>query len=118
MHVFLKVKICSLAAEASIIRREERRWKPRWRSHQDQMFFRLKGHRTCDVRSEQRSALLAYGFLRGTPYLVIESKCYEEPNWGRVAKIVRKFGPLISETDAMKAVSEWSKVPLPVALAA
>jgi len=108
--VYLKVKVCSLAAEASIIRRMERRWKPRWKSHQDQTFFGLKSHRTCDVRREQRAALLAYGYLRGRPYRMIEFKCFEPPVWTRVCEIVRKYGPLASKEDVAKAVLDWSEI--------
>lgn len=108
--VYLKVKICSLAAEATIIRQMEHRWRPRWRSHQDQTFFGLRSHRTCDVRREQRAALLAYGYLRGRAYQAIEFKCDEAPNWTRVGEIVLKFGPFAKKEDVAKAVVEWSKV--------
>lgn len=108
--VYLQVKICSLAEEAKIIRRKERRWKPRWRSHQDQTFFGLKSHRTCDVRREQRAALLAYGYLRGRTYLAIERSCDEAPNWTRVCEIALKFGPLAKKEDLLKAIVEWSQL--------
>ena len=107
--VYLKVKICSLAAEATIIRRMEHRWKPRWKSHEDLTFFGLRSHRTCDVRREQRVALLAYGYLRGRPYQAIEFKCYEPPNWTRVFDMVRKYGPHATKEVVAKAVAEWSQ---------
>ena len=50
----------SLAAEAVIIRKEERRHKGSVRSS-------LHNHRVVDVRREARASLLAYAFLRGKP---------------------------------------------------
>jgi hypothetical protein len=108
---FLKIKICSLAAEATIIRKHERRAKPRWQRNGDDTFFRLKSHRTIDVRNEQRAALLAYGYLRGRPYRAIEANCTEWPNWTRVAELVRKYGPeLLSKERALQAVQDWRDV--------
>ena len=90
--VFLRVKIKSLAAEARIIRQEEGRFRDLWHHQQTGPFLGLKLHRTQDVRKEARSALLAYGFLRGVPYSKIEAKCWEAPDWFRIMQIVTKFG--------------------------
>lgn len=86
--VYLKIKIKSLAAEASMIRREEHLWKLRDR----ELFFGLRSHRTWDVRREARAALLAYGFLRGRPYKKIEAFTYDPPPFGRVVALVKKYG--------------------------
>ncbi len=82
----LKVKIKSLAVEAQIIRREERKA----RDHQTRE--ELHSHRVNDVRHEARCSLLAYAFLRGKSKVSVEpcSKC--APDWKRVGQIVRKFG--------------------------
>lgn len=83
----LKVKIKSLAAEAQIIRLEEKRSKPG-----SQQQCELHQHRVTDVRSEQRCALLAYAFLRGIPRNRCEAASKKQPDWDRVAKLVEKFG--------------------------
>lgn len=123
----LKVKIKSLAAEARDIRLEERRacgrrkakarrrdmgrgWKERdpayleFRGRDDVLRYELWKHRTTDVRGEQRSSLLAYAFLRGKPRAACEPKCATEPDWGRVLKLVEKFGEVLpTETKAQTA---------------
>jgi len=82
-RVFLKVKIKSLAAEARIIRREERRSRHREGLH---------NHRTTAVRKAARSALLAYGFLRGRAYRLMEATCHAKPAWSKVKNLVTQYG--------------------------
>ena len=114
---YLKVKIKSLAVEASIIRHEERKWlkSGRWLRKQEphpsskhslelntalNTWAGLSTHR-LDLRIEQRAALVAYGFLRSVPYRSIErephwlKKPYSKPgpNWNRVNDLVWKYGP-------------------------
>lgn len=101
---FLKIKIMSLAAEARIIRTEEKRWpgtapganlgSPRAGLHE---------HRITVVRPEARVALLAYGFLRGRRYRQIEAKALEAPNWGRVVALVNKYGAAKVTPDDIQA---------------
>jgi hypothetical protein len=117
----LKVKIKSLAAEARIIRQEERRALGRRKAKAkrrdmgrgfpepdpDYSVFlgrdldlhgRLRGHRLADVRREQRSSLLAYAFLRGRPLAAVEPKRGPEhewqaaARWKRVEELVKRFG--------------------------
>lgn len=87
-RLFLKVKIKSLAAEARIIRNEER--KPRnadWREG-------LHNHRIEIVRRVARHTLLAYGFLRGLSREQIEPHTKDPVrNWDAVAKMVNQYGP-------------------------
>lgn len=83
----LKVKIKSLAAEAKIIRFEERK---RPRGSYERMD--LAEHRRGIVRTAARETLLAYGFLRGRSYESMEAKCHEAPNWAAVKKMVEKYG--------------------------
>lgn len=67
----LKVKIKSLAAEAKIIRSEERKQKhyikaaPEYAHEHRPIRDSLQHHRTGIVRYEQRHSYLAYAFLRG-----------------------------------------------------
>lgn len=86
-RVYLKVKLKSLAAEAKIIRLEEKK-----NSH-----FRvgLAEHRRGIVRFEARHTLLAYGFLRGRSYEQLEPGAREKnnhPTWDRVREMVKKYG--------------------------
>lgn len=105
---FLKIKIMSLAAEARIIRAEERKWP---RAGMAGMRFQLASHRRFDVRSEARSAQLAYGFLRGRAYRRMEAKCWDLPNYVRIAEIVRKFGKLrLDPAPHQQIIKDWMAV--------
>lgn len=66
----LKIKAKHLAAEAKIIRKEEKNWRG-----DDRAFFR--DHRVTTVRNEARATHLAVAFLRGVPYNVLEQKCHD-----------------------------------------
>ena len=89
MFEYLKVKIISLADEARTIRREEKKAKA---DGETELLIGLMDHRKGPVRYEARSSLLAYGYLRGIPYRVMERKCREEPDWKRVIGLAKKFG--------------------------
>lgn len=95
----LKVKVKSLAQEARIIRLEERRAllvghpeKARGKYRDDGLYFSLREHRVRDVRSEQRSSLIAYAFLRGKDYRQCEPKATKTVDVGRVKQLIEKFG--------------------------
>jgi hypothetical protein len=81
----LKIKIKSLAAEAVIIRQEERRSRGSTRNS-------LHHHRTRIVRPEARASLLAYAYLRDRwPLIVVERQYSHSPDWANVKRIARKF---------------------------
>jgi hypothetical protein len=87
-RVMLKVKAKSLADEARIIRKEERRASPLLRGE-------LHLHRVSDVRSEARATHLAYGLIRGRSVERIErSQTRTPPLWLRVQTMVKKYGPV------------------------
>ena len=94
----VKVKICSLAAEARIMRGQERRRRKHLARREetvanDPVFWSLHNHRRLVVSREARSSLLAYGYMRGRAYSHMEAKCVaEEPNLARVAEILLKYG--------------------------
>jgi hypothetical protein len=102
----LRIKFKSLAEEARIIRREERRT---FGSLRDQMYC----HRIHVVRSEARITHLAYGFLRGRTLAQIESIRYTEPNWDRVVELIHRYGPLrgVTKDDVLAAVTKWRNEP-------
>lgn len=89
MIEYLRVKIKSLASEARIIRQEELQFPKGQRDNAT--YHGLHAHRTGIVRDEARASLLAYGYLRGMPYLRMEAKCYLEPDWAKVLKIASRF---------------------------
>lgn len=87
MLPYLKIKIKSLAAEAQIIRHEEKKY---WGGSALRTGLHL--HRVHEVRSECRSAGLAYGFLRGKhSYTAIEASTHTKPDWKRVEALVLKY---------------------------
>lgn len=127
MQEYLKVKIASLAEEARIIRKKERvalkdarRFEatgdPEGAVHRH-LFFGLRRHRTFDVRSEARHALLALAFLRGCPYRRVEQKAHVAPLSKSIARMLVKFGDFKTPEAALEAVNVWLEVP-PTALAA
>jgi hypothetical protein len=101
LPIYLKIKIKSLAAEAAIIRQEELKWHGTSSAR-----FNLHQHRVIDVRRESRAAQLAYGFLRGRAYRVMEAKAYDVPDWAKVQKIVERFC-LGDKRDAIQKFAEW-----------
>jgi len=108
----LKIKIKSLAAEARIIKEEERRWR-----YPHPMRESLRRHRRHDVRAEARHSLIAYGFLRGRRYAQIErpkeawvghERGSGPPDWNRVRDLVAKYGRL-DKREAAQRLAEWSE---------
>jgi hypothetical protein len=83
--IHLRIKIKSLAAEATIIRQEAQKTN-------GMVKYGLNFHRTSVVRYHARMNLLAYGFLRGRAYKDIEEKCDMPPNFKMVEDIAKKFG--------------------------
>lgn len=135
----LKVKLMSLAAEAKIIRREEQRAKRgyRWAKLERNFllqeneardgekvkeveekgrqytstFWSLRNHRKGVVAEAARSALLAYGFLRGRPYSALESRrTARGKEWNDAISSARsdasRFGGALFDEEKWKA---WVK---------
>jgi hypothetical protein len=106
----LKVKVKSLAAEAGIIRLEERR-AIGGKRRDDVLYASLRQHRVWDVRKEQRSSLLAYAFLRGRAYSACERPADDnKPDIDRVQSLVKKFGPVgvvWTKGTLERMVAEW-----------
>jgi hypothetical protein len=98
----LKIKLKTLAAEARIIRKEERKalkagrnglasdrndYERHYRAYES-----LREHRTGVVRSTARVNNIAYGFLRGQAYCDIENRTKSEVDLVAVLKLVKRFG--------------------------
>jgi hypothetical protein len=118
MKSYLKVKIKSLAEEATIIRHEERRVKRSLKWWLDQTavnvedgstvpenaqpaidsyrseYFGLHNHRTYEVRNESRASQLAYAFIQGYPYSRVEdpTKTRKAVPTFRIAELALKYG--------------------------
>lgn len=101
----LRVKLKSLAAEAQIIRREERRTHGQLRNE-------LHQHRVGVLRRTTRHTHLAYGFIRGRTLEQMEVNArkqieYPDPSrlidWALVQKMITRYGskgmtvPVVSE---------------------
>ena len=67
----LKIKGKSLAEEARIIRKEERKLPGPDRAE-------LRDHRVTTVRDAARATYLTIAYIRGKPYRSIEHKCHDE----------------------------------------
>ncbi len=107
MKSHLKVKVCSLSAEMTIIRKQEQKWKDRARRAREKLkgveyaeanFWSLRYHR-AGLKFEARATHLAYGFMRCIPYSAMERICYgplkgfgsTEPNWAKIEEMVDRF---------------------------
>ena len=111
MPTELKVKTKHLAAEARIIKHEERKLKQRQKKspHPRRQALRraLREHRIEVVRPHARSTHLAYGFLRGTRYRAIEDdRTRSTPNWPEIERMILKYGEADSRT-LKQAFAEW-----------
>lgn len=86
--IHLKVKIKTLAAEARVIKQEERKAKKRKKT---ELLMSLVEHRKGVVREEARMTLLAYGFLRGRSRKQIEQT--DRPvDWTKVKVMSQRYG--------------------------
>lgn len=106
MKSHLKIKIKSLAAEAQIIRHAERKLSKRRAKLVakqglearvqaiDEEHSSLYLHRINDVRTEQRSAQIAYSYLRGRHgYRAVEAgEPKSTPDLRRIVELVAKYG--------------------------
>tara|TARA_R110000803_G_scaffold210841_1_gene284300 strand:+ start:19400 stop:19765 length:366 start_codon:yes stop_codon:yes gene_type:complete len=114
----LKIKIKSLAAEAQMIRKEERKVLGYGRHinratgligngsfHGE--YHDLHAHRTWDVRREARSSLLAYGFLRERPFRTMEQEGSKAPDWDRIESLATKYGNMDKRL-AKQRLAAWS----------
>lgn len=127
----LKVKVFTMSAEMTYIRRQEEKWKnrARWARKQvehraehaarvqyaEQNFWSQRGHRS-DLKYEARTTHLAYGAMKGVPYSQMEIVCYgplkgfggEEPNWAKISATVERFSKDEPDSQAiMQKFAEW-----------
>lgn len=96
-QLHLKVKIKSLAAEAKIIRQEEKR------CYDKKCRESLYLHRIGIVRDEARLSQLAYGFLRGKPRSIIE----QSNKWINKAKLLDMISRFGDKKYSLADISSW-----------
>lgn len=124
MKSHLKVKVFSLSAEMTYIRRQEEKWKTKAKRAREKgrddsyafaNFWSQRAHR-AELKRDARFTHLAYGFLRGQSYDCMEPICYgplkgygsEEPNWKHIEAMVEKFSKdEASPQDTMQKFAEW-----------
>lgn len=125
MSVYLRVKIYTLAQEARIIRKYERRRKiairaeqkfgvenvlpiAEWTAAAAVEVERLHNHRCGVVRPEARASHLVANFFRGTALKAAEAKSYEPPDWPKMTKMVERFRPETSTPqEILQRFAEW-----------
>ena len=86
----LRIKVKSLAAEAGIIRTEEKKFVG---SDRESLYY----HRILDVRNEARATQLAIAWFNNKPYNTVERKCKDEGKRNhyivpRMLSMIRKYG--------------------------
>lgn len=102
---YLKIKIKHLAAEARIIRQEERKFHgmDKWA---------LQHHRKTVVRDAARQAQMAYAVIRGRSL----ERCFRgyDPDFIKgerdreaIIRMVKKYGSPEQQANAEKLVKEW-----------
>lgn len=68
----------------------------------------LRHHRKDIVRPFTRTAMLAYGFLKGRAYKEMERKRYTDPDWDALAKTIERHGSRAGILqDRMQAFAQW-----------
>jgi hypothetical protein len=98
---FLRVKLKSLAEEARIIHIEEMRAN---RNRDFDLQNHLRDHRIGKVREAARETLLAYQFLRGIPYEVVEKSNSKSIDLSSVLRMIQKYG---RKTYTGKDLKNW-----------
>ncbi len=116
MKSHLKVKVHSMSAEMTYIRRQEIKWKNKARyarirqkehasektlasiKYAEDNFWSHRWYRE-DMKTEARTAHLAHGCIKGIPYSQMEQLCYgvfkgygtTEPDWGKIEAMILRF---------------------------
>ena len=110
MIEYLYIKREDLAQEAKTIRKYENHAKFAAQNGYEVERSRklnagLHQHRIFDVRKEQRSTLIAIGFLKGKKYRQIERLAYDQPDWDRIERLIMKY----SEEDSRKTAQKFAE---------
>lgn len=101
-----KINVKSLACEARIIRREERRIKGP--GHID-THNELHLHRTRNLREEARATQLAYAYLRGVPLELVEVNGSKPVPLDRIRDKIVKWAAYHERADLLKSLPFWAR---------
>lgn len=110
---FLEIKRDDLAVEAKNIRKLENFAKTaaRFGFQKERNYGLISSahyHRIFDIRKEQRSTLIAIGFLKGKKYRQIERLAYDQPDWDRIERLIMKYGAAdIDQRQLAQSFAEW-----------
>lgn len=96
----LRINVKSLAAEARFNRIEKHKASKGW------IKWDLDHHRTGPLRHEARITQLAYAFVRGVPYRVVENKVKDPSELEyvrqRVKQKLQRFGFSVTDSETKK----------------
>jgi hypothetical protein len=99
-RVCLKAKIKGLASEGTILRKKHKAAPKEDKFH----FYYSKQFIKRDVRHYN----LAYAYLRGVPYNVLEKRCNEKPNADQILKIVTAHNFWFSsDKEGLNKINNW-----------
>lgn len=102
MSIELKIKVKHLAEESRIIRKETNKAKAEGATA---TVNNLHNHRTQVVRPAARNTLIAYGYIRGTPYSAMEANAKTSPNWKEVNRLINRY----SDNDlTIEVLKDWA----------
>jgi len=120
MSYQLKIKFLSLAAEARVIKAQEKRTLAQMRKRRAKQkpvgklefqWSSMRDHRRFEVRVEARATHLARAFLKGMPYRKVEKEGSSHVRTRRIAAMVRKYGKVkMTEDQSIEAVNDWLEV--------
>lgn len=123
MSLELKIKSETLSFEAKYIRRNEKKQLARARKNKSSMYNSLYRHRMDVVRPEARATHLARGFIKETPYKVMEQSNKDAFRWSvidpsiakRVQELVWKYKPNRfhnqTKEQVYDSVKKWFETP-------
>jgi len=84
MLSLIKLEIKCLSYRCSLLRKMSKQ------QHEEQSVLQRE---LCLLKEELRNYHLAYAFIRGVPYRVLESSCDNYPSWEAVKQVICKYQP-------------------------
>lgn len=116
MSVELKIKAKHLAAEAKIIKKEEKIQLERKRKNKSNAYFSIIEHRKTVLRDEARATHLARAFISNKTYETVECDTHDRHRLvheilPRVIKLVIKYKPRhlhnMNKDDIKEILRQW-----------